>query len=356
MTLIGSWTPGHRRRTNRLADMRRAGEFDQRLVRGGACAISPPPWISSAKCARPVWWWAPPKPTASLRAPTSRNSWESGPRRTVTHWCAPGSACSISWSICPAPASPPCTDSHSAAAWSSPSPAAIESAPTMRNCLWGLPEVLLGIHPGFGGTVRAVRLMGVRPALELMLKGRPFKGARALAVGLLDELVAPAELKTVAKRLLLQPPAVKSAPFVEKLLNLDPVRPFVARKTAAALRAKVPREHYPAPYAIRRTVAALRRRRRGELRSRGAIDRNAHVHSDVAQSGAGVPAAGQAQRTRRQAASRFSARACHRSRCHGRRYRGVGGTARLERHAAGPQRRIDRNRRWRAPRRTSRSA
>ena len=81
----------------------------------------------------------------------------------------------------------------------------------------GLPEVLLGIHPGFGGTVRAVRLMGVRPALELMLKGKPFKGARARAVGLLDELVAPAELKTRAKRLLLQPPAVKSAPFGEKL-------------------------------------------------------------------------------------------------------------------------------------------
>jgi 3-hydroxyacyl-CoA dehydrogenase/enoyl-CoA hydratase/3-hydroxybutyryl-CoA epimerase len=114
----------------------------------------------------------------------------------------------------------------------------------------GLPEVLLGIHPGFGGTVRAVRLMGVRPAMELMLKGKPFKGARALEVGLLDALVAPAELKARAKRLLLQPPAVKSAPFVEKLLNLDAVRPFVARKTAASLRAKVPREHYPAPYAI----------------------------------------------------------------------------------------------------------
>jgi len=114
----------------------------------------------------------------------------------------------------------------------------------------GLPEVLLGIHPGFGGTVRAVRLMGVRPALELMLKGKPFKGARALEVGLLDELVAPAELKTRAKRLLLQPPAIKSAPFVEKLLNLEAVRPFVARKAAASLREKVPREHYPAPYAI----------------------------------------------------------------------------------------------------------
>jgi 3-hydroxyacyl-CoA dehydrogenase / enoyl-CoA hydratase / 3-hydroxybutyryl-CoA epimerase len=114
----------------------------------------------------------------------------------------------------------------------------------------GLPEVQLGIHPGFGGTVRTVRLIGVRPALELMLKGQPFKGARALEVGLLDQLVPPAELEAAAKRLLLQAPAKKSAPYVEKLLNLRAMRPFIARQAVAGLAAKVPREHYPAPYAI----------------------------------------------------------------------------------------------------------
>jgi 3-hydroxyacyl-CoA dehydrogenase / enoyl-CoA hydratase / 3-hydroxybutyryl-CoA epimerase len=114
----------------------------------------------------------------------------------------------------------------------------------------GLPEVQLGIHPGFGGTVRAVRVVGVRPALDLMLKGKPCKGARALEIGLLDQLVAPAELKASAKRLLQNPPPKRSAPFVEKLLNTKAMRPFIARQAAAALRSKVPREHYPAPYAI----------------------------------------------------------------------------------------------------------
>ena len=114
----------------------------------------------------------------------------------------------------------------------------------------GLPEVLLGIHPGFGGTVRSVQLIGVRPALELMLKGRPFRGARALSLGLLDELVPPAELATRAKSLALSRPPKRAAPFVEKLMNLSAVRPFVARQTAAVLKHSVRREHYPAPYAI----------------------------------------------------------------------------------------------------------
>jgi len=114
----------------------------------------------------------------------------------------------------------------------------------------GLPEVLLGIHPGFGGTVRSVQLIGVRPALELMLKGRPFKGARAMSVGLLDDLAPPAELAARAKSLLLRRPPRKAAPFVERLMNLGAVRPFIARQTVATLRHSVRREHYPAPYAI----------------------------------------------------------------------------------------------------------
>ncbi|MEP6886050.1 MAG: 3-hydroxyacyl-CoA dehydrogenase NAD-binding domain-containing protein [Gammaproteobacteria bacterium] len=114
----------------------------------------------------------------------------------------------------------------------------------------GLPEVLLGIHPGFGGTVRSVQLIGVRPALDLMLKGKPFKGSRALAVGLIDELVAPPELLERAKARLLRAPPKSGAPFVDKLLNLPPVRPFIARQAASTLQHSVRRDHYPAPYAI----------------------------------------------------------------------------------------------------------
>jgi 3-hydroxyacyl-CoA dehydrogenase / enoyl-CoA hydratase / 3-hydroxybutyryl-CoA epimerase len=135
----------------------------------------------------------------------------------------------------------------------------------------GLPEVLLGIHPGFGGTVRSVQLIGVRPSLELMLKGRPFRGAQALRTGLLDELVAPAELAARAKALLLRSPPRKSPPLLDRLMNLGVARPLVAKQTIATLRRSVRREHYPAPYAIvelwRRHGAAGRAAYEAEARS-----------------------------------------------------------------------------------------
>jgi 3-hydroxyacyl-CoA dehydrogenase/enoyl-CoA hydratase/3-hydroxybutyryl-CoA epimerase len=114
----------------------------------------------------------------------------------------------------------------------------------------GLPEVLLGLHPGFGGTVRSVQLIGVRPALDLMLKGKPYKGSRALAVGLIDELVPPPTLRERAKSRLLRSPPKATAPFVDKLLNLRSARPFIARQAASTLRHSVRRDQYPAPYAV----------------------------------------------------------------------------------------------------------
>ena len=52
----------------------------------------------------------------------------------------------------------------------------------------GLPEVLLGLLPGSGGTQRAPRLMGIKPATELMLGGKPMNAKAALKAGLVDRL------------------------------------------------------------------------------------------------------------------------------------------------------------------------
>jgi len=114
----------------------------------------------------------------------------------------------------------------------------------------GLPEVQLGIHPGFGGTVRSVRLLGVRPAMDLMLTGRSVRAQRALRSGLVDRLVPASELDGAVRDLIRNPPAPRKAPLTERLLNLSAVRPFVRAALLKQVSAKAPREHYPAPYAI----------------------------------------------------------------------------------------------------------
>ena len=52
----------------------------------------------------------------------------------------------------------------------------------------GLPEVTLGIIPGWGGTQRLPRLIGPEAALPLMVSGRPLSGPEAAAAGLVDRL------------------------------------------------------------------------------------------------------------------------------------------------------------------------
>ena len=71
----------------------------------------------------------------------------------------------------------------------------------------GLPEVTLGVLPGGGGTQRTARMLGVTGALPLLLEGKRLRVADAKALGLVDEIVEPADLLAAAKRRLLANPA-----------------------------------------------------------------------------------------------------------------------------------------------------
>ena len=114
----------------------------------------------------------------------------------------------------------------------------------------GLPEVQLGLHPGFGGTVRAVQIMGVRAAMQLMLTGKPITAAKAIRQRLIDRIAAPDNWRQAAKELIASRKPKASASFLDRIMNLSPVRPFVVSMLLKQLRSRARKEHYPAPFAI----------------------------------------------------------------------------------------------------------
>ena len=66
----------------------------------------------------------------------------------------------------------------------------------------GLPEVKLGLFPGFGGTVRLPRVAGPQVAIDWIASGAPAKAEQALAAGAVNEIAAPDQLRTAALALL----------------------------------------------------------------------------------------------------------------------------------------------------------
>lgn len=114
----------------------------------------------------------------------------------------------------------------------------------------GLPEVMLGIHPGFGGTVRTPRLIGAPAALDMMLTGRTVRGDKALKLGLVDRLVPGKVLETAARELALAAPARARLSLAKRLLSLPGLRTLVARPARLQVARKARVDHYPAPYAI----------------------------------------------------------------------------------------------------------
>jgi 3-hydroxyacyl-CoA dehydrogenase/enoyl-CoA hydratase/3-hydroxybutyryl-CoA epimerase len=114
----------------------------------------------------------------------------------------------------------------------------------------GLPEVQLGLHPGFGGTVRSVRIAGVRAAMQVMLTGKSIRVEKACAQGFVDRIVTPENWKQAAREIIASGQAKRSAPLLDRILNLAILRPLVARTLRGQVAKRARKEHYPSPYAM----------------------------------------------------------------------------------------------------------
>ncbi|AXI09628.1 enoyl-CoA hydratase [Oceanobacillus sp. 143] len=83
----------------------------------------------------------------------------------------------------------------------------------------GLPEITLGIIPGFAGTQRLPRLVGAAKAYELILTGEPISGIEAYQLGLANQVVADEELLNVTNELATKI-AAKSRATINHIMHL----------------------------------------------------------------------------------------------------------------------------------------
>jgi 3-hydroxyacyl-CoA dehydrogenase / enoyl-CoA hydratase / 3-hydroxybutyryl-CoA epimerase len=115
----------------------------------------------------------------------------------------------------------------------------------------GLPEVQLGILPGFGGTQRLPRRVGLPIALDIILAGKSLPARPAARRGLVDLVVPPGLGRGVARefvigRRFLEPH--RPGRLERVMAAIAPVRARVLAKAEAELRRRVRRDQYPAPY------------------------------------------------------------------------------------------------------------
>lgn len=114
----------------------------------------------------------------------------------------------------------------------------------------GLPEVKLGIHPGWGGTVRLPRLIGAPKALDIILNGKTVSGKVAAKLGIVDAAVPKRQLVHAAKYYILQKPAPHTASAIESLTNQTIMRQILAAYMRREVGKRVSPNHYPAPFLV----------------------------------------------------------------------------------------------------------
>ncbi|MCT8996997.1 3-hydroxyacyl-CoA dehydrogenase NAD-binding domain-containing protein [Chelativorans intermedius] len=120
----------------------------------------------------------------------------------------------------------------------------------LEGASFGLPEVLLGLHPGLGGTFRLPALIGPLEAMGMMLTGRSVHARKARKLGLVDAVVEERHVEA-AVRAAVEGKIKRSRPRLGvAVFNLAPARRMAAKRMRAQAQEKAPQQHYPAPHRL----------------------------------------------------------------------------------------------------------
>ena len=119
-----------------------------------------------------------------------------------------------------------------------------------NNTKIALPEVKLGIHPGYGGSVRSIKLLGPLTAMDMMLTGRSFNARQSQKIGLVNHSVPERHLKNAAIKLILECPVKQKPKLLHKILSHRLSRPLIAQQLRKRVKKKASPDHYPAPFAL----------------------------------------------------------------------------------------------------------
>ena len=127
---------------------------------------------------------------------------------------------------------------------------ACDSLIAVEDASFGFPEVLLGLHPGLGGTVRLPRRISPVSAMTMMLTGKTERARRAKSLGIVDAVTLERHVRGAVKDAVDGRLKSRERSLLDKLLSTAPARSILAFRMRREAAKKAPEKFYPAPYAL----------------------------------------------------------------------------------------------------------
>ena len=118
------------------------------------------------------------------------------------------------------------------------------------NARFGFPEVMLGLHPGLGGTARFTHLVSPLEAMTLMLTGKTIDARKAKALGLVDAVTQERHVLGAVKDAVFGRLRPHRQGLLAKAMNFGPVRGILGNRMRSEAAKTAPKANYPAPYAL----------------------------------------------------------------------------------------------------------